>query len=58
MYPAIRSYDDQAFNDMSEESENNFIVEKSLQPAPSQGMVEQARKHGGFRPQQGHPGRA
>ena len=51
IYPAIRSYDEQAFDNMSEESENNFIVKKSLRPVPSQGMVEQAKKHGGFRPQ-------
>ena len=29
MYPAVRSYDDQEFNNMSEESEiNNFIIKK------------------------------
>ena len=51
MYPAIHSYE-QAFDNMSEESEkNNFIIKKSLRPVPSQYMVEQARKHGGFRPQ-------
>ena len=56
MYPAIRSYE-QAFDNMSEESENNnFIVKKSLWPIPSRGMVEQVKKHGGFRPQQGYPG--
>ena len=46
MYPAIRGYDEQAFdNNMSEESENNkFIVKKSLRPIPSQVMVEQAKK--------------
>ena len=27
----------------------NFIMKKSLRPGPSQGMVEQAKKHGGFR---------
>ena len=59
MYPAIHSYDELAFNNMSEESENNnFIVKKSLWPDPSQGMVEQANKHGGFRPQRGYPGNA
>ena len=53
MYPAIRSYDEQAFDyNMSEESENNnFIIKKSLRPVPSQGMVEQAKKDGSFRPQ-------
>ena len=41
MYPAIRSYDEQAFDNVSEESENNnFITKKSLQPVTSQGMVE------------------
>ena len=43
MYPAIRSYDEQAFYNISEENEKkNFIVNKSLWPVPSQGMVEQA----------------
>ena len=51
MYAAIRSYDEQAFDNMSEGSENkNFIVKKSLQFVPSQGQVEQAKKHGSFRP--------
>ena len=31
-------------------------MKKSFQPVPSQGMVEQAKKHGGFRHQQGNPG--
>ena len=55
-----RSYDEQAFDNMSEESEEkkNSIIKKSLRPVPSQGMVEQAKKHGGFRPQRGHPGYA
>ena len=45
MHPAIRSYDEQAFDFLSEESENNnFIVKKSLRPVPSQDMVEQAKK--------------
>ena len=40
MYPAICSYDDQAFDDMSEEIEkNNFIIKKSLWPVPSQRIV-------------------
>ena len=57
IYPAIRSYDEQEFNNMSEESENNnFVVKKSLRPVPSQDKVEQARKHGSFRPQRGYPG--
>ena len=60
MYPAIWSFDEQAFDNMSEESEKNknFIVKKSLRPVPSQIMVEQAKKHGGFRPQRGYPGDA
>ena len=58
MYATIRSYDEQAFN-MSEESEKkNFIVQKSLRPVPSQGKVEQAKKHCSFRPQRGYPGNA
>ena len=51
MYTAIPRYDEHIFDNMSEESEKkNFIVKKSLWPFPSQGMVEQAKKHGGFRP--------
>ena len=49
MYTTICSYEEQAF-DMSEERKENFIVKKSLRPVPSEGMVEQAKKHGGFRP--------
>ena len=57
MYATIRCYDEQAFN-MSKESEKKktFIVKESLRPVPSQGMVEQAKKRGSFRPQQGYPG--
>ena len=45
MYPEIRSYDEQAFDNMSEESgEKNFIVKKLLRPVPIQGMVERAKK--------------
>ena len=42
MYPAIRSYDEQAFDNMSEESEEkkHLIVKKSLRPIPSQSLVE------------------
>ena len=55
MYPAIRSYDEQAFDNMSEESENNnFIIRTSLRPVPSRGMVQQTKKHGNFRPQLGY----
>ena len=44
IYPAIRSYDEQVFDNMSEESEKkNFVVKKSLQPVPSQGMVKKAK---------------
>ena len=58
MHPAICNSDEQAFKNMSEESErkNNFIMKKSMQPVPSLGMVEQAKKHGGFRPQRGNAG--
>ena len=47
MYPVIRSYDEQVFDNMSEEmgKKNNFIVKKSLRPVTSQGMVEQAKKN-------------
>ena len=45
MHPAICMYDDQAFDDMSEESEKKLIIiKKSLRPVSSQGMVEQAKK--------------
>ena len=46
MYPAICQYDEHAFNDMSEESEKNkqTLVNKSLRPVPTQGIVEQAEK--------------
>ena len=41
MYPAIRTYDEQAFDNTSEESEKyDFIVNKLLWPVPSQGIVE------------------
>ena len=56
IYPAIRSDDEQTFVNMSEESEKrNFIIKKSLQPVPSQGMVEQAKNRGGFKAQLGNP---
>ena len=51
MYPAIRSYDVQAFDNTSEErgktktnKKKNFVY-KSLQYVPSQGMFEQAKKN-------------
>ena len=41
MYTAIRNYDEEAFDNMSEESEKKtFSHEKLLQPVSSQGMVE------------------
>ena len=57
MYMAIHSNDEQAF-DMSEEGEGlwELIVKKLLRPVPSQGVVEQAQKHGSFRLQRGYPG--
>jgi len=36
----------------------NFVIEKLLPPVPSQSMVEQAKKHGGFRPQRDDPGKS
>ena len=62
MYAAIHSYDEQTF-DMSKESEKQTLslkknVKKSLWPVPSQGKVEQPKKHGSFRPQGGYPGNA
>ena len=57
MYTAIRSYDEQAFDNMSEESEEKhfecFIVDKPLWPVPTQGIVEQAEQNGESRPQRG-----
>ena len=63
MCTAICSYDEQAFHNMSEESgkkekKKKTAVKKSLQPFPNQGMVEQAKKNGDFRPQRGYPGNA
>ena len=59
MHTAIHSYDEQAFINIREESEKkNFIVKKLLLPVPSQGTVEQVKKHGCFRPQQGYLGYA
>ena len=60
-FPAIRTDEDQAFDVMSEESERNkihehFIAKKQLQPAPSQGIVEQAKQNGELRPQQAERG--
>ena len=47
MYPVINRYDDQAFDNMSEESESNtFVVKKSLWPFQTQGIVEQAEQNG------------
>ena len=49
MYPAICRCDDQAFNDMSEESEKKiecFIVKKPLRPVPSRGIFKQAKENG------------
>ena len=34
------------------------IVQESLRPVPSEGMVEQANKHASFRPQQSYLGNA
>ena len=57
MYPAIHNYDDQALNDVSEESEKNkIIVKKPLWPVPSQGIFEQAKDNGELRPQRGTVG--
>ena len=60
MHTAIRRNDEEAFNNMREESEEKkkTIAKKSMSPVPSQGMVEQAKTHGAFRPQQGYLGDA
>ena len=57
MYTVIRSYEDQAFNDMSKESEEKknlstfFFIKKMLQPVQRQGIVEQTEQNGGLNPQ-------
>ena len=56
MYTAIRSDDEQVFDTSEESEKKNVIVKKSLRPVLSRGKVEQAKKHGGFRPQRGYPG--
>ena len=59
MYTAICSYDEQAFDDINEESGkkpkhfDHFIINKPLWPVPIQGIVEQAEQNGELRPQQG-----
>ena len=59
IHASIHSYDEEAFDNMDEESEKNIIIVKKLfWPIPSQGMVEQAKKYGGFRPQRGYLGHA
>ena len=40
------------------QGKKNIIIKKLLRPVPSQSMVEQAKKHSGFRPQRGYPGNA
>ena len=57
MYPEICSYDEQGF-DRKWKKKKNMTVKKSLWPVPRQGMVEQAKTHGGFRSQQGYRGNA
>ena len=60
MYTVISGYEDQAFVDMSEESEEkkieHFIIKKLLWSVPNQGIVEQAEQNGGLRPQQAERG--
>ena len=59
MYTEIHSYVEHAFDNMSAESgKKNVINQKSLRTAPILGMVEQAKKHGGFRPQRSYLGYA
>ena len=58
MYTVIHSDDEQAFDTSEESGKKNFSVNKSLSSVPSQDMVEQAKKHGGFTPQRGYPGNA
>ena len=59
MYRVTRSYDEEAFDNMSEESgKKKIIIKKSLRPVPNRGRVGQAKKHGGFRPQRGYLGYA
>ena len=55
MYAVIRRYVDEAYDDMSEESEEHhfecFIVNKPLRSVQIQGSVEQAEQNGELRPQ-------
>ena len=57
MYAAIRRYVDEAFDDISEESEKkhkhfeHFIMNKPSWPVPTQGIVEEAKQNGEIRPQ-------
>ena len=55
MYPAINSSAEQAFDNIGEESEKNRLY---LEEIKVQGMVEQAKKQGGFRTHRGNPGNA
>ena len=61
MCTAIHRFVDQAFNHITEESENKhferFIINKPLRPVPTQGIVEQAKQNGELSPQRGNRGR-
>ena len=51
-YPAIHRYDDQAFDDMSEESEKKtFLLRNRCGLFQVKAFVEQAKKNGELRPQ-------
>ena len=58
MYPAIHSYDEQAFDNMNEESEKETL---SLRNCCGLFQVKawssRPKTHGGFRPQRGYPGK-
>ena len=59
MHPAIHKYDDETFDDMSEESEKKknlstlSLRNRSLWPVPSQGIVGQAKKKANEYPSEG-----
>ena len=56
MYPAIRSYGEQAFdNEGGKWKKKNVIIKKSLRSIQSQGVVEQAKKIWRI-PHRGSPG--
>ena len=59
MHRGIRGYDDQAFDNMNEESEQKKLYREEIVATCSKSRHGRAgQKNGGFRPQQFHPGYA